>query len=143
MLVAVVLLFITTQGVETMNESMTYKVLTRSSPEPQLAQQRNLHIGEPYRITISGINPVDSMTFDGELEQLAVFTDDAGFTIDRLVLSNGIATIDRNGERRLFAREEIAVVNPYNEVGSRLIRFGRLLDKQGFEAVRERLQRRV
>ncbi|MCX6709253.1 MAG: hypothetical protein NTW67_06435 [Candidatus Woesearchaeota archaeon] len=108
--------------------------MTTANPGPAgVAERFNLHMGTPYRLIISGMNPTDPATFDGVMTELSVVADEKGFSLKRLVLEKGLSW-DNWSEKKPFAREE------FNEQdGYRLIGFGKINDPDGFFRARDRI----
>lgn len=102
--------------------------ITPEEINKEIANKFNLHINQPYRMIISGINPLDTLTFDGIMTKLNLFADNKGFTIKELVLEDGL-TYDAFSEKTHFNKE---VFNgDYRQIG-----FGRIIDEKGFTKLR-------
>ena len=79
-----------TTGIEQMLEQGIELTMTPEDFIPEVANRYNLHMGKVYRIIISGMNPTDTMTFDGIMTKLNVFVDNKGFAINELTLEDGL-----------------------------------------------------
>lgn len=104
-------------------------IMTPKEVNRKIADKFNLHINQPYRMIISGINPLDTLTFDGIMTKLNIFADKKGFAIKELILENGL-TYDAFSEKTHFDKE---VFNGnYRQIG-----FGRIMDEKGFTKLRD------
>jgi len=113
--------------------------MTTKNPEPfeGIAKKFNLHMGTPYRLIIAGSNPLDQKTFDGVMTELSVLVDSTGFSLQKLVLEQGLSW-DGHSAKRPFEKEDFAGPNDPEE-GYHLIGFGRIGDADSFYRARERI----
>lgn len=93
---------------------------------PELEQHYNLVFGGLYRTSVSGMNPTDVMTFDGVLTSLTIYQDSQGPALKRIALKDGLK-YDSTSAKQFFETETIVF-----DEGTRLVRFGRILDEDGF-----------
>jgi len=107
-------------------------IMTPEEINKEIANKFNLHINQPYRIIISGVNPLDTLTFDGIMTKLNIFADNKGFTIKELVLENGL-TYDAFSEKTHFNKEVFD--GDYRQIG-----FGRIIDEKGFTESRNKIK---
>lgn len=107
--------------------------MTTKDKIPEIEDRYNLHMGEPYRVILIGINPLVQLTYDGILTELSVFVDSTGFTIMNVVLEDGLTGRDGSG-RNYFSKESISTAE------NRILGFGSILDKKGFCNVRDKIK---
>ena len=120
-----------TTGIEQMLEQGIELTMTPEDFIPEVANRYNLHMGKVYRIIISGMNPTDTMTFDGIMTKLNVFVDNKGFAINELTLEDGLK-YSTYSEKIPFSKEFFRRGNYH------LIDFGIVLDEEGFQKARDR-----
>jgi len=106
-------------------EMIKSKKLIENQVINPMQDKYNFALGHPYRIIVSGMNPMDNMTIDGILEKVDIEPEENGFRIKEIELRNGLIR-DTYSPKRHFDREVIRS-GDYNILG-----FGRILDEQGF-----------
>ena len=101
---------------------MTNITINRENRNFELENQRNLHIGKPYRAQIQ------TCVYDGLMTNVTANFDNQGFTLLNFNLENGLFYHSGDPSQKFpFDKVKLGSMEL-----SRMSLFGRILDEQGF-----------